>query len=66
MNKIKERRLELNISQKQLATQAGVSSPYLYDLERGHRNAKPETWARIAAVLDCTVEELKNLEEQTE
>jgi hypothetical protein len=34
-------------------------------LENGNRNARPETWARIAKVLGCTVEDLKDREEET-
>jgi hypothetical protein len=34
-------------------------------LENGNRNARPETWARIAKVLGCTVEDLKDRKEET-
>ena len=58
MNNVKRIREERKITKKTLAAAAGVSSPYLYDLENGNRNAKPETWERIASALGCTVEEL--------
>lgn len=58
MNNIKALRMERNMMQKTLAQAAQVSSPFLHDLENGHRNAKPETMERIAAALGCTVEEL--------
>lgn len=64
MNNIKRIREERGIRQKQLADAAGVSSPYLYDLENGNRNAKPETWQRIADALGCTVEELQEAQEK--
>ena len=58
MNRLKEMRLEKKVGQKQLAIAAQVSAPFLYDLERGNRNAKPDTWERIAAALGCTVDDL--------
>ena len=63
MNRIKEIRMELNIQQKELARAAGVSSPFLHDLENGNRNAKPETMEKIANALGCTVEALKGGQE---
>lgn len=58
MNRIKEVRTQLEMTQRELAQAVGVSSPFMHDLENGNRNAKPETWRKIAAVLGCTVEEL--------
>lgn len=57
-NRIKAIRETLKITQKELATKAEVSSPYLYDLENNRRGARPETLERIAAALGVTVEEL--------
>ena len=59
MNRIKEMRMALNMQQKELAQAAGVSSPFIHDLENGNRNARPETMERIASALGCTVEALK-------
>lgn len=59
MNNIKQMRVERGMRQTELATLAGVSQPFLHDLENGNRNAKPETWERIAGALDCTIDELK-------
>ena len=64
MNNIKRIREERGIKQKELAEAASVSSPFLYDLENGNRNAKPETWQRIADALGCTVEELRGEKEK--
>lgn len=58
MNNIKLIREQKGVTQKALAEAANVSSPFMYDLENGNRNAKPETWARIAAALGCTVNDL--------
>lgn len=58
MNNIKRIREDKGITQKALAEAANVSSPFMYDLENGNRNAKPETWERIAAALGCTVNDL--------
>lgn len=58
MTRIKDIRVERNMTQKALAEAADISQPFLYDLENGNRNAKPETWARIAAALGCTIDDL--------
>lgn len=59
MNNIKQMRVGRGMRQIELAALAGVSQPFLYDLENGNRNARPETWEKIAAALGCTVEEIK-------
>lgn len=59
MNRIKEVRLEREMSQRDLARAVGVSSPFMHDLENGNRNAKPETMRKIANALGCTVDALK-------
>lgn len=58
MNNIKRIREDKGITQKALAEAANVSSPFVHDLENGNRNAKPETWERIATALGCTVNDL--------
>lgn len=58
MNRIKEIRLRKRITQVALAKAAGVSAPFLHDLENDRRNAKPETMQRIADALGCPVEML--------
>ena len=59
MNRIKELRKEKGLTQKKLAELAGISQPYLNDLENGNRMGKPETLQRIAAPLGVTVKILK-------
>ena len=58
MNCIKLIREEKGIAMTKLAKDAEISTPYLFDLERGARGAKPETLERIA--LGCTVDDLIN------
>lgn len=64
MNNVKLIREATGLTQKALAEAANISAPFLHDLENGNRNARPETWARIAKVLGCTVEDLKDREEE--
>jgi transcriptional regulator with XRE-family HTH domain len=59
LNRIKEIRLLVGMSQGELARAANISQPYLFDLEHGARGAKPETLARIAEKLGVRVEDLK-------
>lgn len=65
MNNIKAIRESKCVSQKALAEAASISAPFLFDLENGNRNAKPETLARIAYALGCTVDDLRK-EENTD
>ena len=58
MYKIKELRQKANLAQKDLASMAHISRPYLHDLENNHRGAKPETLERIAEALKVPVDEL--------
>lgn len=55
---IRRIRLDRRMTQKELADACGLSQPYIVDLERGARGAKPETLERIAAALGVTVPEL--------
>ena len=59
MNRIKELREKRGVSQKDLAVAANVSRPFLCDLEKNRRGAKPETMHRIADALGVTVAELE-------
>ena len=65
MSNLKLIREANGMTQKALANAAMVSPPFIHDLENGNRNAKPETWERIAAALGCTVEELTERKEET-
>lgn len=58
MNRIKELRESLGINQKEFAAMIGVSCPFLCDLEKNRRGARPETYQRIADVLRVPVADL--------
>lgn len=58
MNRIKELRELKGLNQKELSELAGVSRPYLCDLEKNRRGAKPETYLRIADALGVPVADL--------
>ena len=54
--RIKAVRNALRIPQKELANKAGISQPYLHDLENNLRGAKPETLERVAGALGVNAE----------
>lgn len=58
MSNIRAIRIDRRMTQQELATACGVSQPYIVDLERGARGARPETLERIAAALGVDVSEL--------
>ena len=58
MNKIREIRLKRNMTQVQLAQLLNVSQPYIHDLEKGYRGVRMKTLAKIAKVLNVSVEDL--------
>ena len=58
MNRIRAIRVKKKLSQVEVARSAGISQPYLCDLENNRRGAKPETYKRIADVLEVPVNEL--------
>jgi transcriptional regulator with XRE-family HTH domain len=55
---IREQRTAAQISLRQLARQAGVSNPYLSQVERGLRRPSAEILAQIAHGLQISVESL--------
>ena len=59
MNRIKEIRQRMRVSQIDLARSAGISQPFLCDLENNRRGAKPETMTRIADALGVSVADLE-------
>lgn len=65
MNNIRDIRNGQGLTQVQLAEMANVSQPYLLDLEKGRRGAKPETWQRIADALNVTVDELRGVDDES-
>lgn len=58
MNKIREIRTQKRITMTALAKAAGISAPYLHDIEVGNRNGSPDTMDRIAEALGVEPEDL--------
>lgn len=55
---LKEQRLSASLSLRQLAEQAGVSNPYLSQIERGLRKPSAEVLQQIAKALRISAEQL--------
>ena len=51
--KVSERRLEMNLSQRELAQLCGTTQSAIARLERGGRPPRIDTLLRIAEALDC-------------
>ena len=62
--RIRTLRLDRNLTQEQLAEQAGVSLKHLGELERGRGNPTLELLDRLASGLDISMTELFDLEYQ--
>lgn len=59
MNRIKEIRLKVGMTQIALAKALGVSQPYIYDLENGNRRLSKANKAKIADLLECKPEDIE-------
>lgn len=55
---LKEQRVSARLSLRQLAEQAGVSNPYLSQIERGLRKPSAEVLGQIAKALRISAEQL--------
>jgi transcriptional regulator with XRE-family HTH domain len=55
---LREQRLAAQLSVRQLAAQAGVSNPYLSQIERGLRRPSAEVLQQIAKALRISAEQL--------
>lgn len=55
---VRERRMELGMTQERLAAAAGINRSYIGDIERGARNAALTTLAKLADALDLELSEL--------
>ena len=53
MTRLHEKRVESGLNMGQLADMAQVSRPFMFDLDKGNRGARLDTWERIAAILKC-------------
>ncbi|SNX53052.1 helix-turn-helix transcriptional regulator [Thermoanaerobacterium sp. RBIITD] len=59
VSKLKLKRIELGIKQKNLAQQVGITPQYLMKLEQGKaKNPSVDLMKRLADSLNCTVQEL--------
>lgn len=58
MNRIREIRTQKRITMTALAKAAGISAPYLHDIEVGNRNGSPDTMDRIAEALGVEPDDL--------
>ena len=62
---VKLRREELELTQEDLAHQAGIHRTYLSDIERGSRNVSLINIERLAAALSVSLAELFRLVERS-
>lgn len=58
MNKLREIRSKLQVTQKDLADAVGVSQPYIHDLEMGNRKMNPAISIKIAKKLGVSVNDI--------
>ena len=56
--RLKRRREEMNLTQKQLAERVGVSTSFIGHIERAEKIASLETMARLAYALDMAMDYL--------
>lgn len=54
-NKVRERRLELGLSQEELASRAGVHRTYIGMIERAEKNITLENIEKIAKALEISI-----------
>lgn len=58
MNKIKQIREGLSLTQEELASRARVNRCYISELENGRRNPTLKTLKKLAKALNCNVGDL--------
>lgn len=58
--RIKELRVQLGISQEELAARANLDRTYITSVERGKRNISIATLEKIVLQLNCTLHEFFN------
>lgn len=58
MEKLIHRRQVMNLTREELAEKSGVSKYVIAEYELGRRRAKTDVMAKLAAVLNCTVDDL--------
>lgn len=55
---LKEKRLELGLSQKELAEKAGVSSNTIYNIEKGNFSPNVSTYQKICKALNIKLADI--------
>lgn len=58
MNKLKHYRELAKMTQTELSEKSGVEQPAISRAEKGVKDLKGYSWASIARVLNCSIEEL--------
>lgn len=58
MNRVKDKRIEKNLTQLELANLTGVTPKYIGFIENGERNPSLRVAQKIAKVLDSTVDDI--------
>lgn len=53
---IRKYRIALELAQRELAEDAGISAPFLSQIENGHRDPSPAVLKRLASVLEVPIE----------
>jgi len=56
---VQHKRDELDMSLREFARQIGYTAPFVSDIERGRRHPSDEVLAKIARVLNVSVDELR-------
>lgn len=56
--RIKRKRLEMNLTQENLAEMAKISTAYMGQIERGEKRLSLENFVNIANALNCSTDEL--------
>ncbi|HAJ9305198.1 TPA: helix-turn-helix transcriptional regulator [Listeria monocytogenes] len=65
-NKVKEKRLNMNLTQVELSEKVGVTSRTIISLEKGHYRPSIMLAYRLASIFDTNIEELFCLKENKE
>lgn len=62
--KIRKRRLELGIKQKDVAARVGLTASYVSAIEKGRRKGKVKSLEKFAEALECSVSEIESDDSQ--
>lgn len=61
---LREVRKQRKLSQMELAKKVNVSTPFISEIEKGKKQPSLKTLQKLAAALNCTIDELVNGEEK--